>query len=202
MDPPCKLVGRPQYWDTYWWSRTPAGGNTSETGPTNANAADASGFYATMLANRKWWHNELANEGMMSLTSLPSPASTNGTWLNVQARHNIILGMITWNNKWGSVTFTDLYHTIPYHTIPYHTIPYHTIPYLPPLLSPLRHIPPNPCLFCTRTRWLVSVAHASTFCLSPHCCTGDYLLSFTPLLYRRLPSVLFGPSIFQCALRF
>jgi len=61
----------------------------------------ASGFYATLLESRRWWADELAGEGMMSLTSLPSPATTNGTWLNMQARHNIILGMITWNDKWG-----------------------------------------------------------------------------------------------------
>ena len=38
----------------------------------------------------------------MELHSLPSPRSTNGTWINVQAHHNLILGMITWNRKWGS----------------------------------------------------------------------------------------------------
>ena len=33
--------------------------------------------------------------------SLPSPPSTNGTWLQQQVTHDIVLGMITWNDKWG-----------------------------------------------------------------------------------------------------
>jgi hypothetical protein len=44
---------------------------------------------------------ELEAEGMMELPSLPSPKTTNGTWIHVEARHNIILSMITWNDKWG-----------------------------------------------------------------------------------------------------
>ena len=46
------------------------------------------------------WAAELAAEGMHEL-SLPSPASTNGTQLVTQMRHNIIQGMITWHDTWG-----------------------------------------------------------------------------------------------------
>jgi hypothetical protein len=55
MAPPCKLVGTPQYWDTFWWSRTPGGGNTELTGPVNASLPNATGFYNTLLENRRWW---------------------------------------------------------------------------------------------------------------------------------------------------
>ena len=100
MSPPCKIVGSPMYWDTYWWSRCPAGacGQTNSAGPVNASSA--AGFYASLLENRRWWAAELAAEGMMQL-SLPSPTSTNGTWLHTQFTHNIILGMITWHDTWG-----------------------------------------------------------------------------------------------------
>lgn len=30
----------------------------------------------------------------MELPSLPSPKTTNGTWIHVEARHNIILSMM------------------------------------------------------------------------------------------------------------
>lgn len=52
MAPPCKLVGLPQYWDTYWWTRTPGGGNTEINGPVNASLPNACGFYGTLLENR------------------------------------------------------------------------------------------------------------------------------------------------------
>ena len=45
----------------------------------NASLPGAAGFYAVLLENRRWWHAELAAEGMMDLSSLPSPSSTNGT---------------------------------------------------------------------------------------------------------------------------
>ena len=102
MAPPCEMVGSPQYWDTYWWSRFPGATKTDAdhqtllTGPTKASSA--AGFYKTLIETRRWWTAELAAEGMMQL-SLPSPASTNGTWLHMQARHHIIEGMITWNDK-------------------------------------------------------------------------------------------------------
>lgn len=86
----CALVGRPQYFDTYWWSNqsAPMGGS------------GASGFYSTLLENREWWNAELAKEKMMDL-QLPSPASTNGTWLRQQMTHNIVRSMITWHDTWG-----------------------------------------------------------------------------------------------------
>lgn len=98
MAPPCKMVGRAQYWDTYWWSNAPGGGQTSLTGPVNSTKAGS--FYATLLENRRWWAAELEAEGMMQLR-LPSPATTNGTRLNEQMRHQIMMGMITWHATWG-----------------------------------------------------------------------------------------------------
>jgi hypothetical protein len=61
--------------------------------------ASASGFYETLLENRRWWGEELESEGMNTL-SLPSPASTNGTWLAMQATHAIVKSMITRETKW------------------------------------------------------------------------------------------------------
>ena len=98
MAPPCKIVGEPQYWDTYWWSKAPGNGKTLRTGPVNGSSA--SGFYESLLENRRWWSDELNAEGMHELR-LPSPASTNGTWLLTQMLHNIIGGMITWHDTWG-----------------------------------------------------------------------------------------------------
>ena len=56
MQPPCKLVDWPMYWDTWWFTRYP-GANTSDTqrqtlstGPIEP--ASGSGFYATLLENR------------------------------------------------------------------------------------------------------------------------------------------------------
>lgn len=98
----CALMGRPQYYDTFWWSNSPSGGNSSKggggTGP--AKPASAAGFYQALLATRAWWEDELAAERMMAM-ELPSPASTNGTFLHVQALHNLIRGMITWQDTWG-----------------------------------------------------------------------------------------------------
>ena len=98
MEPPCKLASPPMYWDTYWFSFFP-GVNASDTqretlrtGPVTP--ASASGFYQTLLENRYWWDKELASEGMQQL-SLPSPSSTNGTWLAAQALHAIVKSMIT-----------------------------------------------------------------------------------------------------------
>ena len=70
---------------------------TLRTGPVEASSA--SGFYAVLLENRRWWAAELEAEGMHEL-SLPSPASTNGTWLNTQAVHAIIKSMITRESTW------------------------------------------------------------------------------------------------------
>ena len=102
--PPCKMHGWPMYWDSYWYSRFPGANKTDTnkqtlvTGPINATSSSL--FYSTLLESRNWWHNELANEGMMSLSSLPSPASTNGTWLKNQALHAIVRSMITRQNTW------------------------------------------------------------------------------------------------------
>ena len=82
MAPPCTQVGSPQYWDTYWWTRTPAkGADTAATGPANAT-----GFYTTLLANRRWWEDELAAEGMMDLALPSAKTSTNGSWITNQVR--------------------------------------------------------------------------------------------------------------------
>ena len=103
MKPPCKLITAPAYWNSYWFSRYPganatdAAKETLRAGPVEAPSA--SGFYQLLLENRKWWGNELANEGMMNV-SLPSPATTNGTWLATQATHAIVKSMITRESKW------------------------------------------------------------------------------------------------------
>ena len=98
MTPPCRLLDWPMYWDTMWFSRFP-GANASDTayqtlatGP--ANASSSSGFYRALLTLRQWWRHELAAEGMMQM-QLPSPTSTNGTYLATQAVHSIIKSMIT-----------------------------------------------------------------------------------------------------------
>jgi hypothetical protein len=101
--PPCKLHGWPMYWDSFWFSRFP-GANTSDantqtllTGPINATSSKD--FYLTLLDNRRYWAKQLSAEGMMDL-SLPSPSSTNGTWLMTQAVHSIVRSMITRQNTW------------------------------------------------------------------------------------------------------
>ena len=59
MAPPCKRIGKAQYWDTFWWSNVPADpAQTNVSGPTSA--ASASGFYLSLLENRRWWAAELA----------------------------------------------------------------------------------------------------------------------------------------------
>ena len=97
MAPPCNLLGAPMYFDTYWWSNRP-NGQTGETGPQHP--ASAAGFYANLLEIRRWWDAELAAEGMMQLESLPSPASTNGTYLKMQAIGSVIRTMITRKDTW------------------------------------------------------------------------------------------------------
>eukprot|EP01052_Picozoa_sp_SAG31_P043889 SAG31_NODE_7464_length_1682_cov_2.217309_3_plen_242_part_01 len=101
--PPCKVHGWPMYWNSYWFSRFP-GANISDantqtllTGPVNATPAAS--FYITLLDNRRYWDTQLAAEGMQEL-SLPSPRSTNGTWLKTQAIHSIVRSMITRQNTW------------------------------------------------------------------------------------------------------
>jgi len=92
----CELIGAPQYYDTYWWSHAPDG-RTGLTGPEHSAAA--AGFYANLLENRRWWAAELAAEDMMQL-ALPSPASTNGTYLKTQAIASVIKAMITRKGTW------------------------------------------------------------------------------------------------------
>eukprot|EP01051_Picozoa_sp_SAG22_P006631 SAG22_NODE_440_length_10484_cov_19.751661_5_plen_220_part_00 len=86
--PPCKLHGWAMYWDSMAYAHYP-GANATDTahqtlitGPVAASTAG--GFYANLLAVRRQWQRELAEEGMMSL-ALPSPASTNGSYLRDQA---------------------------------------------------------------------------------------------------------------------
>ena len=89
--------------DSYWFSRFPGANKTDAntqtllTGPINATSSVD--FYETLLDNRRYWDAELAAEGMMDL-SLPSPNSTNGTWLKQQAVHSIVRSMITRQNTW------------------------------------------------------------------------------------------------------
>jgi len=91
------------YWDTMWFARFPsasaAGNLTNITGGGNAATRSPAGFYANLLELRRWWGAELAAETMMGL-SLPSPASTNGTYLKTQAVSSIVRSMITRDKKW------------------------------------------------------------------------------------------------------
>lgn len=98
--PPCVLHGEPQYYDTYWYSRSPIG---TRWVPPNA-VASASGFYGNMLLVKKYWDDELKNEGMMEL-QLPSPAVTNGSHIKTQATFSFVRSMIsredTWHPRYG-----------------------------------------------------------------------------------------------------
>jgi hypothetical protein len=80
--PPCVLHGLPQYYDTYWYSRSPI---STRWVPPDA-VAGAAGFYGNMLAVKHYWDAELATEGIMEL-ELPAVASTNGTLIKQQATH-------------------------------------------------------------------------------------------------------------------
>lgn len=98
MAPPCRLLDWPMYWDTMWFSRFPGSNATDTTYQTlvtgPANASSSAGFYAALIELRQWWRDELAAEGMMKV-QLPSPTSTNGTYLAMQAVHSIVKSMIT-----------------------------------------------------------------------------------------------------------
>lgn len=89
---------------------------TLKTGPIKASSA--AGFYANLLENKRWWAAELKAEGMMDL-SLPSPATTNGTWLKTQAVHGIVKNMITrqrtWQPRYG---VCPGYGAVVYHGVP------------------------------------------------------------------------------------
>ena len=93
----CTRRGKSIFFDTYWWTHAPDG-DTPLTGPEQP--ASAAGFYSNLVAVRAWWDAELAAEGMMAV-SLPSPKSTNGTFLTMQARASIIRQMLTRQQKWG-----------------------------------------------------------------------------------------------------
>ena len=100
--PPCKLHGTPQYWDTYWYSRSPI---TKNWVPPD-KIAGADGFYENLLLTRQYWKQTLADEGMSELL-LPSKSggATNGSWLHTQATHAIVRSMIsredTWHGRYG-----------------------------------------------------------------------------------------------------
>ena len=103
MMAPCTLHTAPMYWDTYWFARFP-GANASDTltqtlrtGPVSPSPS--SGFYRTLLENRRWWERELAAEGAHVLR-LPELASTNGTMLVMQATHAMVKSMISRQNVW------------------------------------------------------------------------------------------------------
>jgi len=100
MAPPCALHGKPQYYDTYWYSYSPI---TSRWIRPEL-MANASGFYANILAVQRYWEAELAAEGMMAL-ELPETPTTNGTWLEQQSVFAFVRSMIsrddTWHPRYG-----------------------------------------------------------------------------------------------------
>eukprot|EP00911_Craspedida_sp_UC1_P000935 UC1_evm4s707 len=91
----CKLRGKPQYYDTYWYSSNPI----TERWIRPELAANASGFYANILATVRYWDNTLSSEGMMQL-SLPDTPGCNGTWLAQQAVGGLVRNMISRDNTW------------------------------------------------------------------------------------------------------
>ena len=99
-EPPCALHGSPQYYDTYWYSFSPI--TTRWIRPELM--ANSSGFYANLLASKRYWDATLDSEGMMALR-LPSGGATNGTWLAAQATGSIVRSMIsrddTWHGRYG-----------------------------------------------------------------------------------------------------
>ena len=87
-----KCTAQSQYWENYWYSRTP-GKEDAGTAFGPAASATAAGFYLNLLAVYQYWNKTKVEESMMEL-SLPDVAGTNGTWLNHQATHAIIRTMI------------------------------------------------------------------------------------------------------------
>eukprot|EP01052_Picozoa_sp_SAG31_P046837 SAG31_NODE_9120_length_1330_cov_1.542648_1_plen_385_part_10 len=91
-------TAKDQYWQNYWWARTPGkGADGTAFGPEVSSGA--AGFYRNLLRVRRYWDATLQAEGMMELT-LPDGTETNGTWLNLQARHSIVRAMITRRDTW------------------------------------------------------------------------------------------------------
>ena len=101
-DSSCTLKGMPQYYDTYWYSNSPA--NITNRWIKPEAMANASGFYNNMLAVQRYWDATLGAEEMMQL-SLPSTQANNGSWLITQAVHSIVRSMIsrddTWHGRYG-----------------------------------------------------------------------------------------------------
>ena len=101
-DSTCKLKGKPQYYDTYWYSGSP--GNITNRWIRPDAMANASGFYGNMLSVQRYWDDTLEKEEMMQLT-LPDTAKNNGTWLVQQAVFSIVRSMIsrddTWHGRYG-----------------------------------------------------------------------------------------------------
>ena len=96
-DRSCALKGKPQYYDTYWYSNSP-GNITNQWIPPSA-LANASGFYANLLAVKRYWDTTIADEGMMEV-KLPDTPANNGSWLSQQAVHSIVRSMISRDNTW------------------------------------------------------------------------------------------------------
>ena len=91
----CKVLGKPQYYDTYWYSFSPI---TSRWIRPELQG-NATGFWTNMLRVKRYWDSELAAEGMMSLT-LPDTKGSNGTWLVQQSVFSFVRSMISRDNTW------------------------------------------------------------------------------------------------------
>jgi hypothetical protein len=100
LAPPCTLLGKPQYYDTYWFSFSPI--TTRWIRPELM--ANASGFYSNLLRVKRYWDATLAAEGLAEV-QLPVSDSTNGTWLQQQALFSLVRSMIsrddTWHPRYG-----------------------------------------------------------------------------------------------------
>ena len=95
FSPPCKLHGKAQYYDTYWFSSSPVTKNWIPPG----SEANATGFFSNLRLHSQWWQRELDSEGIFKL-ELPSGALTNGSWLTNQAVHGLVRSMISRDNVW------------------------------------------------------------------------------------------------------
>ena len=96
----CRKFGKPQYYDTYWYSFSPI---TSRWIRPEL-MANASGFYSNLLAVHQYWESTLRSEGMMDVR-LPETSATNGTWLTQQSTFSMVRSMIsrddTWHPRYG-----------------------------------------------------------------------------------------------------
>ena len=57
--PPCRLLGSPQYYDTYWYTYSPITARWIRP----ELAANASGFYRNLLDVKRYWDSTLEAEG-------------------------------------------------------------------------------------------------------------------------------------------